>query len=68
VSDIVDIDELRELLTIMRDRRDTAGRECARVVRANGYDDISCKLADRWAVLDAEVVKLERMIARQVAG
>lgn len=68
MTGFVDIDELRELLTVLREHRAVAGRECAAHIRDHSEDFVACRLADRWLVLDAEVRKLERLIAAEVAG
>jgi len=65
---VSDLDDLRELLILKRLERDEAGRACASHVRDLSGDTEAYQLADRWAVLDSEVRRLERLIAVEVAG
>ena len=63
-----ELDTLRETLLFAREARDRAGRECADHVRSLGEDNEAYRLADRWLVLDSNVRRLERAIARGVGG
>lgn len=63
------VEQLRDLLVVARSERDEAGRATAARIKAFGTEDFEgAQLADRWLVLDANVRRLERLIAHEIGA